>query len=193
MTLTLAQRTIIAKARAVGSGEQGVALSDGACAFLVGVIARDLRAFSRTGQFLSSNERQLLKKYSKQWIALYNGKVRAAAQSLDGVISKLEKQGLPANESIARNFQDGLARLGVDWFPSIEVSSLDVLEAYVSNGYGIGLTVIVPKTAPGPGVRLLPLPGFPPITIGALWQGKPTPLTQAFLNELQTRAKLLVP
>ena len=99
---------------------------------------------------------------------------------------------LPANESIARNFQDGLARLGVDWFPSIEVSSLDVLEAYVSNGYGIGLTVIVPKSAPGPGVRLLPLPEFPPITIGALWQGKPTPLTQAFLNELQARAKLLM-
>ena len=42
MGLTQLQRTIIAKARAVGGGTQGVALSDGACAFLVGVIARDL-------------------------------------------------------------------------------------------------------------------------------------------------------
>jgi DNA-binding transcriptional LysR family regulator len=98
---------------------------------------------------------------------------------------------LPTNESIARNFQDGLARLGVDWFPGIEVSSLDVLEAYVSNGYGIGLTVIVPRSTPGEGVRLLPLPEFPPVTIGALWQGKLTPITQAFLNELQGRARLL--
>lgn len=65
-------------------------------------IARDLRAFSRTGQFLSSNEPQLLKKYSKQWIAVYNGKVCAVAKSLDGVISKLQKQGLPPNESIIR-------------------------------------------------------------------------------------------
>ena len=63
-------------------------------------IARDLRAFSRTGQFLSSNERRLLKKYPRQWVALYDGKVRASAKSLDEVISKLEQQELPANESI---------------------------------------------------------------------------------------------
>lgn len=98
---------------------------------------------------------------------------------------------LPTNESIARNFQEGLGKLGVDWFPGIEVSSLDVLEAYVANGYGIGLTVIVPKTTVGEGVRLLPLPTFSPVSIGALWQGKLTPITQAFLNELQERAKLL--
>ena len=100
---------------------------------------------------------------------------------------------LPANESIARSFQDGLGKLGVDWFPGIEVSSLDVLEAYVRNGYGIGLTVIVPKAAPGAGVRLLPLPSFPSISIGALWQGKLTPITQAFLDQLQALAKLLTP
>jgi DNA-binding transcriptional LysR family regulator len=98
---------------------------------------------------------------------------------------------LPANESIARNFQDGLARLGVDWFPAIEVSSLDVLEAYVANGYGIGLTVIVPKADPSSRVRLLPLPEFPPVTIGALWAGKPTPLIEAFLHEIEERAKRL--
>jgi len=98
---------------------------------------------------------------------------------------------LPGNEPIARNFQAGLAKLGVDWFPGIEVSSLDVLETYVRNGYGLGLTVIVPKAAPGDGVRLLPLPDFEPVTIGALWQGKLVPITQAFLGELQERAKLL--
>jgi DNA-binding transcriptional LysR family regulator len=99
---------------------------------------------------------------------------------------------LPANESIARAFQQGLARLGVDWFPAIEVSSLDVLEAYVTNGYGIGLAVIVPKMEPSASVRLLPLPEFPPVTIGALWQGKLTRITEAFLHELQGRAKRLV-
>ena len=65
-------------------------------------IARDLRAFTRTARVLASNEPQLRRKYSKQWIAVYNGKVRAVAKSLDGVISKLEKQGLPANKSIIR-------------------------------------------------------------------------------------------
>ncbi|HJT75724.1 MAG TPA: hypothetical protein VJ739_00830 [Gemmataceae bacterium] len=47
MGLTQAQRSRIAKARAVGGGKQGVALSDEACAFLVAVIARDLRLLKR--------------------------------------------------------------------------------------------------------------------------------------------------
>ena len=42
MGLTQSQLTMISKARAVGGGKQGVALSDAACAFLVGTIARDL-------------------------------------------------------------------------------------------------------------------------------------------------------
>lgn len=100
---------------------------------------------------------------------------------------------LPARESVASNFQKGLAALGVDWFPGLEVSSLDVVEAYVRNGYGIGLTVIVPHASVPENLRLLPLPGFPPITIGALWLGKLTPMTKAFLDELETRAKRLNP
>lgn len=42
MGLTQSQLSIISKAREVGGGEQGVALSDPTCAFLVAVIARDL-------------------------------------------------------------------------------------------------------------------------------------------------------
>ena len=98
---------------------------------------------------------------------------------------------LPEAEPIARHFQEGLARLGVDWFPRIEVSSLDVLEAYVANGYGIGLTVVVPKRLASERVRLLPLADFPPAVLGALWQGKRTPITQAFLNAVQERVKTL--
>jgi hypothetical protein len=61
---------------------------------------RDLRAFSRTGEFFASNERRLLKKYPEQWVALYDGKVRASAKSLDEVISQLEQQDVPPNESL---------------------------------------------------------------------------------------------
>jgi hypothetical protein len=41
-----------------------------------------------------------LKKYPKQWVALYDGKVRVSAKSLEEAISKLEQQQLPPNESI---------------------------------------------------------------------------------------------
>jgi uncharacterized protein DUF5678 len=63
-------------------------------------IARDLRAFSRTARIFSSNEQRLLKEYPKQWVALYGGKVRASAKSLDEVLSKLKKQRVPANQAI---------------------------------------------------------------------------------------------
>jgi len=99
---------------------------------------------------------------------------------------------LPLREPITRRFQQGLANRGVEWFAGIEVSSLDVLEAYVLNGYGIGLTVIAPKTPVSSGVRVLALPDFPQVTIGALWQGKLTPILQDLLNSLQERAKQLI-
>jgi DNA-binding transcriptional LysR family regulator len=99
---------------------------------------------------------------------------------------------LPATEAACKNFQTGLTKTGADWFPSIEVSSLDLIETYVASGLGIGLSVAIPHAHFPPGIRALPLPGFAPILIGALWRGKATPLMQALLDELQLRAKGLV-
>ena len=96
---------------------------------------------------------------------------------------------LPAAEALCKNFQQGLARLGVDWFPSMEVSSVDLIETYVANGFGIGLSVQVPNTRLLPTVRGLPLPDFAPVILGALWRGKTSALLQAFLDEFQLRAK----
>jgi DNA-binding transcriptional LysR family regulator len=99
---------------------------------------------------------------------------------------------LPANEAITRNFQQGLARRGVDWFPSIEVSSLHLIETYVANGHGIGLFVKIPTTKLHKDIRLLPLPDFPPVSFGALWKGRPTPLMQAFLDEARARSVAVI-
>jgi DNA-binding transcriptional LysR family regulator len=99
---------------------------------------------------------------------------------------------LPASETICKNFQQGLNRLGVDWFPGIEVSSVDMVETYVANGFGIGLTVSIPKTKLSPKVRALALPGFAPVVLGALWRGKPAPPIRTLLDELQARARHLL-
>ncbi|HWH70803.1 MAG TPA: LysR family transcriptional regulator [Candidatus Sulfotelmatobacter sp.] len=100
---------------------------------------------------------------------------------------------LPSAEVIPKHFQQGLSRLGVDWFPSIEVSSLDLIETYVANGLGIGLSVQVPQRQFSPNVRALPLPAaeFAPVVIGILWQGRASAFLQAFLDEMQVRAKRL--
>lgn len=95
---------------------------------------------------------------------------------------------LPANEAITKNFQQGLLRRGVDWFPSIEVSSLHLIETYVANGHGIGLFAKIPVTKIHKDVRMLPLPDFPPVVFGALWKGRPTPIMQAFLDEARARS-----
>lgn len=100
---------------------------------------------------------------------------------------------LPEAETICKHFQQGLNRMGVDWFPSIEVSSIDLIETYVANGLGIGLSVLVPKPVLPDNVRVVPLSktDFAPVVVGALWRGKSSALLQAFLDELQLRAKRL--
>ena len=98
---------------------------------------------------------------------------------------------LPINEPIYKNFQEGLARLKVDWFTSIEVSTVQLVECYVSNGYGVGLSIAVPNTKPGRNLRALPLDGFAPVSFGALWTGKPSPILQALLDTIETVARNL--
>jgi len=97
----------------------------------------------------------------------------------------------PPGEPMGKSFQQRLGELGVDWFPSVEASSVDLIEAYVASGLGIGVSAAIPKKTLSPKLRSLPLEGFPPVTIGALWRGRKTPLLQAFLDELQVRATKL--
>jgi DNA-binding transcriptional LysR family regulator len=86
-------------------------------------------------------------------------------------------------------FQRGLERLGVEWFCGIEVSSAELIERYVINGYGIGLAVAVPGFKPPPQVRALPLVHFPPVVVGVAWFGKLTEISRQLLAELDTEAE----
>jgi DNA-binding transcriptional LysR family regulator len=98
---------------------------------------------------------------------------------------------LPPSEPICKNFQQGLAKQGIDWFPAIEISSVDIISAYVGSGFGIGLTVSIPKTKMSPKIREIPLPGFAPVVMGALWRGKPSGALQTVLDEFFARAAQL--
>jgi DNA-binding transcriptional LysR family regulator len=97
---------------------------------------------------------------------------------------------LPHEESLCKNFQQWLNGRGVDWFPSIEASSAELIGIYVAKGLGIGASVSIPQKPLPPNVRALPLNDFPPVIIGVLWRGVTTPLVKAFLDEAQKRAKL---
>jgi DNA-binding transcriptional LysR family regulator len=99
---------------------------------------------------------------------------------------------VPSNQPICRAFQDGLAKLKVDWFSGIEVSTVEMVQTYVAKGYGIGVTVSVPKMEYHPQVRPLPLDRFDMVTFGVLWQGRRTVLLDALFQNLETTARQLM-
>jgi hypothetical protein len=50
----------------------------------------------------------------------------------------------------------------------------------------------VPKMKLLPEVRRLPLPDFEPVSFGAIWRGKSTPVIDAFLEVCRARAQELI-
>lgn len=100
---------------------------------------------------------------------------------------------LPASTGITRDFLATLRKRGVTWRNVIEASSLDLVTRYVANGDGIGLNVLVQPKAKSREVRLLPLEGFAPVTMGALWRGEPSPQVQAAIDCVRAYAKVTWP
>jgi len=100
---------------------------------------------------------------------------------------------LPENTGIVREFFNELKRRGVSWRNVVEATSLDLVTRYVANGDGIGLNVLVNPRAKSREVRTLPLDGFAPVTMGALWRGEATPLVKAAIDGVRAYAKVTWP
>ena len=94
----------------------------------------------------------------------------------------------PRGDTVQTHFQRGFERFGIEWFPGIEVNSTRLIEHYVVNDYGIGATVATPGFKPPPGMRVIPLPGFPPAVVGAAWAGSLSPIAKQFLAEVEIEA-----
>jgi hypothetical protein len=95
---------------------------------------------------------------------------------------------LPADEVISKHFQAGLSKLGFSWTPAVEVSSLDLVDLYTSPGFGVGLSIGVPRPRSKSSVRALPLRRFPPLTIVALWSGQLPEPAARFLADIKNLA-----
>jgi len=99
---------------------------------------------------------------------------------------------LPGNEAICQIFQKGLEKRDISWLTKVEVNTLDLVESYVRNGFGIGLSVEIPGARLEKGVRILRLRGFSPLRVGLLYMGKLKPLAARFVEQTVLRAKYLV-
>jgi DNA-binding transcriptional LysR family regulator len=95
------------------------------------------------------------------------------------------------SDPVCLTFQLGLQQIGVEWFPGIEVNSARLIERYVAEGYGIGLTVATPGFKAPKGIRALKLPNFPQIMIGAAWTRKLSAIAQQFLAEVEREASVV--
>lgn len=96
---------------------------------------------------------------------------------------------LPQDTRMVREFMTTLRARKVHWPKVIEVTSLDLVARYAADGDGIGLTVLVNPKARPRGVRILPLEGFAPVTMGALWRGQATPLVEAAVDGVRLYAQ----
>jgi hypothetical protein len=63
---------------------------------------RELRAFSRAARVLSSDHPRLIDKHPKEWVAIYDGNVRATGKSFSALVSQLKKKGLSPSDTIIR-------------------------------------------------------------------------------------------
>ena len=65
-------------------------------------VDRSLRTFRKAASVLSSDHPRLIDKYPKQWVAVHDGQVKAAATTLNAVLSQVDKAHLPREEVIIR-------------------------------------------------------------------------------------------
>lgn len=92
---------------------------------------------------------------------------------------------LPRGEPAVIAFQQELQRRKIEWFPMLELASLDLVARFVAEGYGAGLVLDIPGATRPPGVRALPLPGFPEVSFHALTHGNRVPMVELFIEEAE--------
>ncbi|QTN31749.1 LysR family transcriptional regulator [Akkermansiaceae bacterium] len=90
-----------------------------------------------------------------------------------------------SRSSMARMFEKGLAKKGIRWPARMEVSSIELVEAYVSRGMGVGVTVKVPGVGFSKAVKTIELKDFGKLTIAGVWRGTIHPLAAEVLAELR--------
>ncbi|MEO6969702.1 MAG: LysR family transcriptional regulator [Chthoniobacterales bacterium] len=115
-------------------------------------------------------------------------KIKSAAELWRGGAVREPLISLPPDEVMVRQFRSRLKRLGVHWPGAVEVSAMDLIPIYVSLGFGVGLSLKIPRAKIARGLKTLPLPGFPPLVVAALWQKNISPSNAAFLAQIRQRA-----
>jgi len=67
-----------------------------------GRVDRELRAFTETAKKLSSQAPRMIEAYPRQWVAIYEGVVKARASTLRALLDQMDREGVPREHSLVR-------------------------------------------------------------------------------------------
>ena len=83
----------------------------------------------------------------------------------------------PAGTSFMQSFQRDLKRRRIFWPQAVEATSVELVMRYVANGEGFGVfNLAALASVKHRDVRVLPLDGFEPMMMAAMWRGEPSAL-----------------
>ena len=99
--------------------------------------------------------------------------------------------GPAPQEGITQAFRRELARRGVDWPTGIVASSIALVPWFVARGSGLGLCLDFPILVQHPNVRPVPLTGFEPVDVVAMWGRSPRPLLATLVQVIEAYAAQL--
>jgi len=109
-----------------------------------------------------------------------------------GMEIKYPLVAMEEDEIIMKAFQRFVSKKEVVWNSSVQVSALDVIQEYVIQGFGVGLSLKVPGRKFSDKVRAIPLPGCDDLKLGVIYQGKLKPIGQDFVKHAKEAATALI-
>ncbi|MCF6312357.1 MAG: LysR family transcriptional regulator [Verrucomicrobiales bacterium] len=95
-------------------------------------------------------------------------------------------------ETVAKLFQQGLAKKNIVWHPSVEVSTLELVLSYVQQGFGYGLSVAMPQAVLPKGIISIKLKDIPSLEIGLMYKGKLEPVALRFIEIVKDYAQKML-
>lgn len=90
---------------------------------------------------------------------------------------------LSGSDTVRRLFLDELRSRRIEWLPSLELGSLDLVARYAAQGFGVGLSLKLARVKLPKNIIELPLDDFAPVVFSAFHTSRPSPLAELFIQE----------
>ena len=74
-------------------------------------VGRELSKFAESARTLSSDAPRMIEEYPRQWIAIYDGTVKARGSTLRALLDEVDRVGVPREHALVRFVEKDLRTL----------------------------------------------------------------------------------